>query len=122
MMSIVSNAGPAPSIGVISYWGTDTALYDQIPKHSVALINPDNGIFVSDGQTETLVPDLDQYQAIVTRETQRGVQMLGYVETGYFDHSCNVGGQCQLWSRIDAEVAAAARLQGQEQPLASRTL
>jgi hypothetical protein len=99
-------AQAAPKVGVISYWGTDAWLYDRIPDGSVAVINPDNGIFVSAGQTETVVPNLAKFKKIVKRAAQRNVKMLGYVETGYFDHACNTPGQCQTLARIDAQVAA----------------
>lgn len=97
---------PATQIGIISYWGSDPGVYKQIPQGSLALVNPDNGIFVSAGQTETLVPDLHQYQTIVKQQAARGVSMLGYVPTGYFNHGCNAIGQCQTIARIDAQVAA----------------
>lgn len=96
--------GTTTGIGVISYWGTDTALYDQLPAGSLAVINPDSGIFT--GQTSTLVADLPVWRALVDRTASRGVRLLGYVPTGYFSHGCNVAGQCQTWTRIEAQVAA----------------
>ena len=102
----IAYAGLSTKVGVISYWGTTTALYDQIPEGAIALINPDNGIFVSAGQTQTLVPNLVQFRQIVKRESRRDVRMLGYVPTGYFNHTCNAIGQCQTLARIDAQVQA----------------
>jgi hypothetical protein len=93
-------------IGVISYWGTDAALYNQLPAGSVAVANPDSGIFVAAGQTSTLVPDLASWRDLVNGSAARGVKLLGYVPTGYFNHGCNAEGQCQTWSRIEAQVAA----------------
>lgn len=93
-------------IGVISYWGTDTTLYDQLPSGSLAVINPDSGIFVAAGQTATLVPDLSTWQSLVNRTSSRGVNLLGYVPTGYFNHGCDSPGACQTWARIEAQVAA----------------
>jgi hypothetical protein len=93
-------------IGVISYWGTDASLYNQLPAGSVAVINPDSGIFVAAGQTTTLVPDLTSWRSIVDASASRGVKLLGYVPTGYFNHGCNAEGQCQTWARIEAQVAA----------------
>lgn len=93
-------------IGVISYWGTDAALYNQLPAGSVAVANPDSGIFVAAGQTTTLVPDLASWRDLVNGTAARGVKLLGYVPTGYFNHGCNAEGQCQTWARIEAQVAA----------------
>ncbi len=100
----VAQAGTG--IGVISYWGTDAALYSQLPAGSVAVVNPDSGIFVAAGQTTTLVPDLASWRDIVNGTAARGVKLLGYVPTGYFNHGCNAEGQCQTWARIEAQVAA----------------
>jgi hypothetical protein len=92
------------SIGVISYWGTNETLYNLLPANQnvVALINLDSGIFTP--QTTTLVPDLASYQAIVTAQKARGVNMIGYVPTGYGNHSCNIAGVCQTKTRIQAQV------------------
>jgi hypothetical protein len=94
----------SPSIGVISYWGSSAALYEQLPSGSLAVINPQSGIFT--GQTEQLVPDLSAYASIVATASARNVSMLGYVPTGYFAHDCNIGGQCQTWARIEAQIKA----------------
>jgi len=96
----------AMQIGVISYWGTNSALYAKLPAGSLALVNPDNGIFVSSGQTQKLVPDLSAYQSIVKQTSSRKISMLGYVPTGYFNHGCNADGKCQKWDRIEAQVKA----------------
>lgn len=106
MVAPVAAQTATTGIGVISYWGTDTALYDQLPTGSLAVINPDSGIFVATGQTSTLVPDLLTWRALVDRTASRGVSLLGYVPTGYFNHGCNVPGECQTWSRIEAQIAA----------------
>jgi len=90
LFSSFGYAGTQPDIGVISYWGTNAAQYDQLPEGATALVNPDNGIFVSSGQTKILVPDLTQYKAIVKKAADRDVAMLGYVPTGYFNHTCDV--------------------------------
>jgi len=102
--STTSPTTASPSIGVISYWGTAAALYDQLPSGSLAVINPQSGIFT--GQTEQLVPDVTTYAAIVATASARNVTMLGYVPTGYFAHGCNVAGQCQTWTRIEAQIKA----------------
>ncbi|GGJ28974.1 spherulation-specific family 4 protein [Deinococcus roseus] len=91
-------------IGVISYWGTDTSLYNQLPTNSIALINPDSGIF--QGQTTTLVGNVSTFKSIVDTQNARGVKMLAYVPTGYFNHTCNQAGVCQTWARIEAQVQA----------------
>ncbi|MCF5166482.1 hypothetical protein GIW45_20980 [Pseudomonas congelans] len=92
----------ATKIGVISYWGANESLYNQLTPGSLALINPNNGIF--QGQTTTLAPDLATYKRIVDQQTNRNVRLIGYVPTGYFNHSCNEVGVCQTWERIDAQV------------------
>lgn len=91
-------------IGVISYWGTDSSLYNQLPTNGLALINPENGIF--QGQTTTLVTNVATFKSIVDTQNARGVKMLGYVPTGYFNHGCNQLGVCQTWARIEAQVQA----------------
>jgi len=106
MVAPVAAQTTTPGVGVISYWGTDTALYDQLPASSLAVINPDSGIFVAAGQTTTLVPDLLTWRTLVDRTASRGVRLLGYVPTGAFGHSCNIPGQCQTWSRIEAQITA----------------
>ncbi len=97
------NSATMPRIGVISYWGVSN-LYDQIPAGSVAVVNPNSGIF--DEQTTDVVADVSSYATIVSTASARNVSMLGYVPTGYFNHTCNVEGQCQTWARIDAQVRA----------------
>lgn len=103
-----ANAVNAPTqlkAGVISYWGTTASTYDKLPVGALALINPDNGIFVSADQG-TKLPVLTEFKSIVKKAAKRGVHMLGYVPTGYFDHSCNTNGVCQTWKRIEAQVKA----------------
>jgi hypothetical protein len=102
--SIVAwEAALTPKLGVISYWGA-TALYDQLPAGTTAVVNPSSGIFT--GQTFTVVPDASSYAAIVSAELAKNVSMLGYVPTGYFSHTCNIEGQCQTWDRITSQVQA----------------
>lgn len=105
-LGVPAAAQAATGIGVISYWGTDASLYNQLPSGSIAVINPDSGIFVADGQTTNLVPDLATWQTLVSNTAARGVNLLGYVPTGYFNHGCNTPGACQTWGRIEAQVAA----------------
>lgn len=95
-----------PSLGVISYWGTDAALYDQLPANSLALVNPDSGLFIAEQQTLTPVPELPVWRTITDSARARGVHLLAYVPTGYFNHGCNQLGTCQTWARIEAQVAA----------------
>lgn len=97
---------PKLSIGMITYWGPDPEAYDIIPDHSLAVINPDNGALKSRGQKVTLAKNMDAYRNIVARAKQRKIAMLGYVPTGYFNHSCNAIGKCQTWDRIERQVAA----------------
>lgn len=106
MLALSQSALAQTAIGTISYWGTDTALYNRLPANSLALVNPDNGIFISAGQTTTLARDLASYRNIVDMQAARGVRMLGYVPTGYFNHQCNQNGVCQTWERIEAQVRA----------------
>ncbi|CAF3699455.1 unnamed protein product [Rotaria socialis] len=89
-----------PKIGVISFW--DPGLYNQLPRKSLALINPANGIFT--GQTRNLATNLNAYQNIVAQASKRRVRLLGYVPTGYFNHTCDSGTECQTLDRIDAQV------------------
>jgi Spherulation-specific family 4 len=103
-LKALSRARSESGIGVISYWGTDQNLYNQLPDGSMALVNPENGIFA--GQTTTLSANLGAFQSIVKEQDARGVEMLGYVPTGYFNHTCDIGGKCQTWSRIEAQVQA----------------
>jgi hypothetical protein len=95
-----------PSIGAISYWGADAQLYDQLPSGSVAVVNPDSGVFVATGQTLVPVPELPVWRTITDSAQARGVHLLGYVPTGYFNHTCNRLDGCQTWARIEAQVAA----------------
>lgn len=94
----------SPRIGAISYWALNTASYDQLPSGALGVVNPSNGIF--SGQTTTLVTDAASYAAIVSSASSRGVNMLGYVPTGYFNHTCNISTQCQTLVRIEAQVQA----------------
>ncbi|CAM4973740.1 unnamed protein product, partial [Rotaria socialis] len=91
-----------PEIGVISYW--DLELYNKLPPKSLALINPDNGIFT--GQTRNLATNLNAYKDIVAEASKKQVRLLGYVPTGYFNHKCNIRTKCQTLGRIDAQVKA----------------
>lgn len=93
-------------LGVVSYWGGEVIDYDRIPDGSLAILNPSNGIFVSDGQGMNVVPFADNYKAVARRATKHDVAMLGYVPTGYFHHDCNVVGKCQTWTRIEGQVKA----------------
>ena len=102
MSAQVQAQAVATKIGVISYWGANESLYNQLPTGSLALINPNSGIF--QGQTTALVPDLAIYKRIVDQQTSRNVRLLGYVPTGYFNHACNQAGVCQTWARIEAQV------------------
>lgn len=100
----VNPAIPSPRMGAISYWALNAAAYDQLPAGALAVVNPSNGIF--SGQTTTLTTDVASYAAIVSSVAARNVSMLGYVPTGYFDHTCNVATQCQTLARIEAQVQA----------------
>jgi dihydrofolate reductase len=104
-LKLFTNYSPSLRAGVISYWGEDASIYNQLPAGALALINPDSGIFVADGQTTTL-PDLTGFKSIASTASARGVNILGYVPTGYFNHTCNQYGVCQTWDRIDAQVKA----------------
>jgi hypothetical protein len=93
-----------PQIGVVSYWGIDPNLYNQLPEDSLALINPASGIFNDQGTT--LTSNLSAYQTIVAEQYERGVNLLGYVPIGFFNHDCDIANKCQTWSRIKAQVEA----------------
>ncbi|CEP03705.1 unnamed protein product (mitochondrion) [Plasmodiophora brassicae] len=97
----------SPGLGVISYWDPSSKHYDTIPGGSLALINPNCGMFSSETSYK-LVPNLAAYVGAVKRFNQRGTIVLGYVPTGYFNHApgCNQPGVCQSWQRIEAQVAA----------------
>ncbi|CAF2127320.1 unnamed protein product [Rotaria magnacalcarata] len=93
-----------PKIAVISYWGSSPSLYNQLPSKSLALINPENGIFT--GQTRNLAINLNAYQSIVAQASKRQVRLLGYAPTGYFNHTCDFSEKCQTLDRIDVQVKA----------------
>lgn len=94
------------SIGMITYWGPKADQYEIIPDGALAVLNPDNGILKSRGQTLETVSDIDSWQSIITSLKNRNVTMLGYVPTGYFNHHCNEIGKCQKWERIEKQVEA----------------
>lgn len=91
-----------PKIGVISYWHPSLNLYNRLPSNSLAVINPDNGIFA--GLTRNLADNINDYQSIVTKAKKRNIDLLGYVPTGYLNHTCSINGKCQTLDRIDAQV------------------
>ncbi|KAJ3154319.1 hypothetical protein HDU89_008387 [Geranomyces variabilis] len=72
----------------------------------LSLLNPENGIF--SGETTTLSASVSAYVPIVTAMQARNISVLGYVPTGYFNHSpgCNQAGVCQTWTRIEAQIQA----------------
>jgi hypothetical protein len=98
-----NTSSSSPKVGAVSYWAL-TSYYDQLPSGALALINPSDGIFT--GQTQTVTPDAAAFAAIVANAATRNVSMLGYVPTGYFNHSCDIAAQCQTWARIEAQVQA----------------
>lgn len=104
MAGTSASAQVGRSIGMITYWGPDPAAYEIIPDGATATINPDNGILKSRGQRMVPVADLESWRRIVAQSKVRGISMLGYVPTGYFDHSCNAIGKCQTWERIERQV------------------
>ena len=60
MVASVAAQTATTGVGVISYWGsTDTALYDQLPASSLAVVNPDSGVFVEAGEQSCRVGVLD---------------------------------------------------------------
>ncbi|ESQ91045.1 hypothetical protein ABAC460_07380 [Asticcacaulis sp. AC460] len=91
-------------LGVVSYWGPKAAPYEDIPAGAIALINPDSGIFTAWRQTREATPKTASYRRIAGDGAKRGVDMLGYVPTGYFNHDCDVHGECQTWDRIERQV------------------
>ncbi|WP_169405668.1 spherulation-specific family 4 protein [Deinococcus apachensis] len=96
-------------MGVISYWGVNEQWYNEIPRYSLAIINPNNGIFVTNNfpfWPNRLVENLEEYKRIVRNQYNRDVEMLGYVPTGYFKHNCGFFAKtsCQRWSTIEAQV------------------
>ncbi|MBW8881198.1 MAG: hypothetical protein JF615_07190 [Asticcacaulis sp.] len=95
-----------PGIAAVSYWGPKAESFARIPDHSLALINPDSGIFTAEGQTRTLAPSLDRYLPITEQAARHDIALYGYVPTGYFNHSCDRHGKCQTWDRIEAQVKA----------------
>ncbi|KAJ3007222.1 hypothetical protein HKX48_009244 [Thoreauomyces humboldtii] len=97
----------ATYIGTPSYWQPSTAVFDQIPASSLALINPENGIYAGE-QTTNLSSQLSSFLPIVPSLQARSVIVQGYVPTGYFNHSadCNIAGVCQTLTRIEAQIQA----------------
>lgn len=106
LLMMAMPAVAAPKLAVVSYWGTNTKNFWKIPDHSVALINPDSGIFDADGQGQELADDLDVFNDVLRRAKSHDIALYGYVPTGYFNHSCNVFGKCQTWDRIEGQVKA----------------
>lgn len=104
MTEMSASAQVGRSIGMITYWGPDPAAYEIIPDGATATINPDNGILKSRGQRMAPVADLESWRRIVAQSRVRGIKMLGYVPTGYFNHGCNAIGKCQTWERIERQV------------------
>lgn len=103
--SCFADNSTATKLGVISYWWPTQSYYDTLPHGSMAVINPSNGIFDWTKQdTETLGPNICLYKQVSATAAARGSRMLGYVPTGYFDHSCNINGKCQTLDRIEAQV------------------
>lgn len=96
-------------LGVVSYWGPKAAPYEAIPAGAIALVNPDSGVFIAWRQTREATPKTASYRRIVADGAKRGVDMLGYVPTGYFNHDCDVHGECQTWDRIERQVATYVR-------------
>ncbi len=99
-------AAANPKLAVVSYWGQNADNFSRLPDHSLALINPDSGIFKAAGQTQTPVDGLDIYKDVVRRASKHDISLYGYVPTGYFNHTCNQPGKCQTWDRIEAQVKA----------------
>jgi hypothetical protein len=99
-----TQADPAMKIGVISYWGDRGAYYDTLPDGSLALINPESGI-LSGQSLEKVCSWISGYYTIVKKAVDRGIKLLAYVPTGYFNHGCNVGGKCQTLERIEKQIA-----------------
>lgn len=91
-------------IGYISYWGDNIAKYDSILEGSIAVINPSDGILVSQGQKFKPVQNIQAFKFIVQKLHSRNVKVLGYVPTGYFNHECSIIGKCQEWARIRKQV------------------
>lgn len=92
-------------MGAVPYWGEDAATYNNLPENSLAIINPDSGIFSS--QSQSLVPAVKQFRQIVDVQLKRNVKMLGYVPISYFNHNCTVSSKkCQTMGRIKAQVSA----------------
>lgn len=93
------------AIGVPAYWGLDGD-YDTIPDGALAVINPGNGVVdTSTGQME-IVWSARNYGEIISELQARGVHVQGYVPTGYFNHECDVMGECQTWQRIVTQIYA----------------
>jgi hypothetical protein len=104
VLAVPAMAQVGRTIGMITYWGPDPASYDIIPDGAMATINPDNGILKSRGQKLAPVGNLANWRQIVAQSNARGISMLGYVPTGYFNHDCNAIGKCQTWERIEKQV------------------
>lgn len=92
-----------PNLAVVSYWGHRVENFQRIPDHTVALINPSNGILAK-GSTDTSVDDLGIYTDVFRRAKKHDLRVYGYVPTGYFKHDCNIDGKCQTWARVEGQV------------------
>ncbi|KAJ3028886.1 UNVERIFIED_CONTAM: hypothetical protein HDU68_000688 [Siphonaria sp. JEL0065] len=99
------------NVGILSYWPESSKEYDRIPPGSLALINPNNGIFTDQTQ-KTLVSSISQYQDLVRRTIARGVFLIGYIPTGNANHTanCNIPAICQSWNNINNHLSTYARL------------
>lgn len=84
--------------GVISYWDPSTTDFNTIPSGTLAVINPNSGMFVSE-TSYALAANVACYAFTAEQLSIRGATVLGYVPTGYFNHGCNTEGVCQTWQR-----------------------
>lgn len=92
-------------IGIISYWNLDDKGWETVPKGSLVLINPEDGVL--EGGTDNPVNDLAKWQDLFKKLKDRKLNVLGYVQTGYFDHeTCKTKpkANCQLVKRIKLQV------------------
>lgn len=104
-LSICPQAMAETALGVPSYWG-DQGDYDLIPEGGLALINPNSGILDESKQTLDIAPNAGYFGEIINGMKARGVEVYAYVPTGYFNHECNIYGECQTWERIVTQIYA----------------
>ncbi|KAJ3019091.1 UNVERIFIED_CONTAM: hypothetical protein HDU68_010823 [Siphonaria sp. JEL0065] len=107
----LSTNTPRLGVGALTYFVPESPDYDKLPPGTIALINPNNGLFTDQNQT-ALMASIPQFQETVRRTTARGVFVIGYIPTGNSNHTdgCNIPAVCQTWNNINNQLTNYAQL------------